>query len=142
MTLTSPDTVDVACCNTTPPDRGDAVYTPLAETIDGYQAERPTPARPTLKAELQVFLSTFLTIFLAEIGDKTQLTVLLMSAESHTPWVVFLGASSALIATSLCGVLLGRWLCTRVAPHTLERTAGGLLLLISALLVWDVVMGS
>lgn len=96
----------------------------------------------TLKAEFQIFLSTFITIFLAEIGDKTQLTVLLMSAESHSPWLVFLGAGTALIATSLCGVLLGRWLSTRLSPRVLEISAAVLLLLISGLLVWDVVQGS
>ena len=90
-----------------------------------------------VKAEVQIFLSTFLTIFLAEIGDKTQLAILLMSAESQSPWLVFLGAGLALIATSLCGVLLGKWLSTRVSPKVLDKSAGLLLLLISALLTWE-----
>ncbi len=91
------------------------------------------------RAEVSIFLSTFATIFLAEIGDKTQFTVLLMSAESGSPWTVFAGAATALVATSLCGVLLGRWLYTRIAPAVLERAAGGLLLSIAALLLLDVV---
>jgi Ca2+/H+ antiporter, TMEM165/GDT1 family len=86
-----------------------------------------------------VFASTFVTIFLAEIGDKTQIAVLLMTAESHNPWIVFAGAGSALIATSLLGVLLGRWLANRIAPRTLERAAGGILLGISALLLWEII---
>ena len=86
-----------------------------------------------------VFTSTFLTIFLAELGDKTQLTTLLMSAESQAPWVVFLGAGLALITTSLLGVLLGRWLAMRLSPKTLETATGASLLLISVLLLWDVV---
>lgn len=85
-----------------------------------------------------VFASTFVTIFLAEIGDKTQIAVLLMTAESHNPWIVFAGAGSALIATSLLGVLLGRWLASRVAPRTLERAAGVILLAISAGLFWEI----
>jgi putative Ca2+/H+ antiporter (TMEM165/GDT1 family) len=85
-----------------------------------------------------VFASTFVTIFLAEIGDKTQLTILLMTAESHNPWMVFVGAGSALIATSLLGVLLGRWLASRIAPKTLERAAGVILLGISAILLWEI----
>ncbi|HLO51833.1 MAG TPA: TMEM165/GDT1 family protein [Kamptonema sp.] len=85
-----------------------------------------------------IFASTFVTIFLAEIGDKTQLTVLLMAAQSHSPWIVFVGAGSALVATSLLGVLLGQWLATRIAPKTLEKAAGVSLLLISAMLLWDV----
>jgi Ca2+/H+ antiporter, TMEM165/GDT1 family len=85
-----------------------------------------------------IFASTFATIFFAEIGDKTQIAILLMTAESHNPWVVFAGAGSALIATSLLGVLLGRWLASRIAPRTLERAAGGILLAISAILLWEV----
>lgn len=83
-------------------------------------------------------MSTFVTILFAELGDKTQLTTLLMSAESHSPWIVFLGAGSALIATSLFGVLLGRWLSTRVSPRTIETAAGTTLLLIAVLLLWDI----
>lgn len=86
----------------------------------------------------KIFVSTFITIFLAEIGDKTQLTTLLMTAESHAPWIVFAGAGSALVLTSLLGVLLGQWLATRISPRTLERLAGSSLLLISALLIWEV----
>lgn len=90
------------------------------------------------KGALAVFGSTFITIFLAEVGDKTQLAVLLMSAESQKPWVVFTGAAFALIATSLLGVLIGKWLSTRVSPKTLERSAAMVLLFISATLFWDV----
>ena len=85
-----------------------------------------------------IFTSTFVTIFLAEIGDKTQLTILLMTAESHNPGMVFAGAGLALIATSLLGVLLGRWLASRIAPKTLERAAGVILLGISAILLWEI----
>ncbi len=86
-----------------------------------------------------IFSSTFLTIFLAEMGDKTQLATLLISAESHSPWVVFAGAAAALIATSLLGVLIGRWLAKRLSPKALETSAGALLLFISVMLLWDVV---
>ncbi len=85
-----------------------------------------------------IFASTFATIFFAEIGDKTQLAILLMTAESRNPWIVFAGAGTALIATSLLGVLLGRWLASRIAPRTLERAAGVILLAISAVLLWEV----
>ncbi|MBE9092683.1 TMEM165/GDT1 family protein [Tychonema sp. LEGE 07203] len=85
-----------------------------------------------------IFASTFGTIFFAEIGDKTQLAILLMTAESRNPWIVFAGAGSALIATSLLGVLLGRWLASRIAPRTLEKAAGVILLAIAAVLLWEV----
>ncbi|NEQ76661.1 MAG: TMEM165/GDT1 family protein [Okeania sp. SIO2C9] len=86
----------------------------------------------------KVFASTFVTIFLAEIGDKTQITTLLMTAESQSPWIVFLGAGSALVTTSLLGVLLGQWLASRLSPKTVERAAGIILLLISLTLIIEV----
>jgi putative Ca2+/H+ antiporter (TMEM165/GDT1 family) len=86
-----------------------------------------------------VFCSTFVTIFLAELGDKTQVTTLLMSAESQSPWMVFTGAALALITTSLLGVLVGRWLANRLSPKALETAAGAALLLVSVSLLWDVV---
>ncbi len=88
-----------------------------------------------------VFGTTFVTIFLAEIGDKTQLSTLLMSAESHAPWVVFAGSGAALVTTSLLGVLLGGWISTKLSPKTVEKSAGVMLLLISLMLVWDVIQG-
>lgn len=93
----------------------------------------------TSKGFWGVFSSTFITIFLAELGDKTQVTTMLMSAESQSPIVVFAGAGSALIATSLVGVLLGRWLSKRVSEETLDICAGVLLLLITIGLVGDIV---
>lgn len=86
----------------------------------------------------RVFTSTFITIFLAEIGDKTQVSTLLMSAEFHKPWIVFLGAGSALITTTLVGVLVGQWLSNRLSPRTLDIAAGCLLALISVSLFWEV----
>lgn len=85
-----------------------------------------------------VFASTFATIFLAEIGDKTQITILLMTAESRNPGIVFAGAGAALVATSFLGVWLGRWLAAKIAPRTLERAAGASLLVISTLLVCEI----
>lgn len=101
----------------------------------------PQQAKPPWRQELGIFASTFFTILLAELGDKTQVTTLLLSAQSHAPWVVFAGAGSALVATSLIGVLLGRWLAQRVPPRTLEVAAGMLLLVLAVLLIWDVVQG-
>ena len=56
---------------------------------------------------LNLLLSTFLTIFIAELGDKTQLATLTMSGTSNKPLAVFLGSSSALIFASLIGALAG-----------------------------------
>lgn len=86
-----------------------------------------------------VFFSTFITIFLAELGDKTQIATLLIAAQSHRPLTVFVSAALALIATSLVGVLLGQWLAKRVSPGTLDTLAGIALLVIAVVLVADVV---
>jgi putative Ca2+/H+ antiporter (TMEM165/GDT1 family) len=94
------------------------------------------------QSALVVFGTTFVTIFLAEIGDKTQLSTLLMSAESHSPWVVFIGSAAALITTSLLGVLLGGWIASRLSPKTVEKSAGVMLLIISLMLFWDVFVGN
>ena len=56
---------------------------------------------------LSLLLSTFLTIFVAELGDKTQLATLTISGTSNKPFAVFLGSSTALIFASLLGALAG-----------------------------------
>ncbi|HXS00113.1 MAG TPA: TMEM165/GDT1 family protein, partial [Pyrinomonadaceae bacterium] len=57
--------------------------------------------------DLRVLLTTFGVIFLAEMGDKTQLAAMTMAADSKKPWAVFIGASLALVAVSGLGVLVG-----------------------------------
>ena len=86
-----------------------------------------------------IFASTFLTIFFAEMGDKTQLSTLLITAESRSPWVVFLGSALALIATSLLGVSIGYWIARRLSPKTLDFAVAILLLFITGLLLGDVI---
>ncbi|MEX1317359.1 MAG: TMEM165/GDT1 family protein [Synechococcaceae cyanobacterium] len=96
----------------------------------GPQTPEPTPATGAFLAALA---TTFTTVFLAELGDKTQLAALLLSAQSGQPLVVFIGASLALISSSLVGVLLGRWLARLLPAHELERLAG---LLMVGLSLW------
>ena len=84
----------------------------------------PSPGADQAGSFGAVFLTTFTTVFLAELGDKTQLAALLLSAESGRPVLVFVGASLALISSSLVGVLLGRWLSRVLPPQQLERLAG------------------
>jgi putative Ca2+/H+ antiporter (TMEM165/GDT1 family) len=74
-----------------------------------------------------VLLSTFTTVFLAELGDKTQLATLLLSAQSGSPGLVFLGAAFALICSSLVGVLVGQWLAKTLPPERIEFMAGVLM---------------
>ncbi|WP_071515499.1 TMEM165/GDT1 family protein [Geitlerinema sp. PCC 9228] len=102
-------------------------------------SQTPSSSRSTsLGGIWAVFSSTFITILLAEMGDKTQVATLLMSAESHEPWMVFAGAGTALVATSLIGVSLGSWLGNRLSPRVLEKSAGVLLLFVAASLLWEI----
>lgn len=120
-------------------DRATSAEVEPVATLEASLSTEPTPSKKlTFAQEAQIFCSTFFTIFLAELGDKTQVTTLLMSAESHAPWLVFAGAGTALVATSLIGVLLGQWLSKRVSPRTLEKSAAIVLLLIAATLIWDI----
>jgi Ca2+/H+ antiporter, TMEM165/GDT1 family len=112
--------------------------TPSNDLVVDVLATAPTSDRQK-SGMWSTFFSTFITIFLAEMGDKTQLATLLLSAQSRSPWIVFLGAGSALIATSLVGVLLGRYLAKVLSPKTLDIAAGLLLMVISILLLGDVV---
>jgi Ca2+/H+ antiporter, TMEM165/GDT1 family len=106
---------------------------------DDSVAETAPTSQSQKSGMWSTFFSTFITIFLAEMGDKTQLATLLLSAQSGSPWIVFIGAGSALIATSLVGVLLGRYLAKVLSPETLDIAAGMLLMIISILLLGDVV---
>lgn len=55
-----------------------------------------------------VFLTVFTTVFLAELGDKTQFATLLFATDGRqTPWLVFTAAASALIATTAIAVVVG-----------------------------------
>lgn len=143
MSLVSPDSILSSPVLTAELPAPHSIQSPAAPPEATTDSTQPVPtARPlSLQDEFGIFFSTFITIFLAEIGDKTQVTVLLMSAQSKAPWVVFLGAGSALVATSLCGVLLGKWLSTRISPRLLDKAAAMLLLVVAGMLVWDVIQG-
>lgn len=72
----------------------------------------------------KLFFTTFAAIFVAEMGDKTQLATMTMSASGTSRWVVFAGSALALIATSAIAVLFGEAI-TRVIPAVwIKRMAG------------------
>ena len=75
-----------------------------------------------------VLLTAFTTVFFAELGDKTQIATLLLSAHSGNPSVVFIGAAIALICSSLIAVMLGQWLATNFPTHNFKYITGFLML--------------
>ena len=86
-----------------------------------------------------IFITTFTTIFIAELGDKTQIATLMLSAESGKPIVVFLGSSIALISSSLAGVLIGKWLSKKISPNKFAFFTGLLMIIISIFLAYDII---
>ena len=75
-----------------------------------------------------VLFTTFTTVFLAELGDKTQIATLLLTTQSNMPLIVFIGSATALICSSLIGVILGRWLAKIVPSQRIEYAAGLLMI--------------
>lgn len=74
--------------------------------------------------DLKLLFSTFGLVFLAELGDKTQLATLSLAASGHSKLSVFAGSALALILTSAIAVVVGAGL-TRVVPEVwIHRVAG------------------
>ena len=88
---------------------------------------------------LSIFITTFTTIFIAELGDKTQIATLMLSAESGKPIIVFIGSSIALISSSLVGVLIGKWLSNKISPDKFSFFTGLLMIIISIFLTYDII---
>jgi putative Ca2+/H+ antiporter (TMEM165/GDT1 family) len=79
-----------------------------------------------------LFWATFATVFLAELGDKTQLAAMLASARSGRTWVVFASASLALVAATLVGVLAGGAVFRYVPQQTVKYIAGAAFICVGA----------
>jgi Ca2+/H+ antiporter, TMEM165/GDT1 family len=81
-------------------------------------------------------LTTFGAVFLAELGDKTQLATLAFAAGGRSRWAVFLGAAAALVMTSALAVLAGEALSRVVPPLWLKRGAAVAFLVIGLWVLW------
>lgn len=84
---------------------------------------------------ISVLITTFSTIFLAELGDKTQLATLMLSAQSGRPLIIFIGAALALISTSLLGVIIGRWIANNFPRQNFTVVSGIIMLSLGIYLV-------
>ena len=75
--------------------------------------------------EIKVFMTVFVTVFVAELGDKTQLATMLFAADKDVSKVlVFLAASAALILASALGVLAGSLISDYLNERVLSYIAG------------------
>jgi putative Ca2+/H+ antiporter (TMEM165/GDT1 family) len=83
----------------------------------------------------RVFLTTLGVIFLAEMGDKTQLAAMTMAAQSKKPWAVFIGASLALVFVSAIGVVVGGTLGHYLPIIWIKRAAAVAFIVIGVLIL-------
>lgn len=75
--------------------------------------------------DIKVLFTVFATVFVAELGDKTQLATMLFAADKEvSKWTVFLGASLALIVASGLGVLAGGLIAQTIETKYLHYIAG------------------
>tara|TARA_Y100001968_G_scaffold184929_1_gene169378 strand:+ start:694 stop:987 length:294 start_codon:yes stop_codon:yes gene_type:complete len=79
---------------------------------------------------LTLLFTTFFTVFLAEMGDKTQLTTITLSSTTNKPVAVFIGSSIALILATLLGALAGGSIANLIPAFLLKLLSGIVFLLI------------
>lgn len=83
----------------------------------------------------KVFVSAFALIFLAELGDKTQLAAVAMAARSRSPLAVFLGAVAGFGLLTLVGVALGGVIAKYVPENYVRMGSGALFILFGLLII-------
>jgi putative Ca2+/H+ antiporter (TMEM165/GDT1 family) len=87
--------------------------------------------------DFKVLITVFAAVFIAELGDKTQLATLLFAADKDvSKLTVFTGASLALIVTSAIGVAAGSLLAAYVSPRALHYVAGAGFVVIGLWTLW------
>jgi putative Ca2+/H+ antiporter (TMEM165/GDT1 family) len=80
--------------------------------------------------------TAFVTLFLAELGDKTQLAIITMSAKTESKIAVFIGASLALVVVSLLAVLFGGLLTQFIPTEWLQRIVAVAFIVIGILMLF------
>jgi putative Ca2+/H+ antiporter (TMEM165/GDT1 family) len=86
---------------------------------------------------MKTFWLTFVTLFVAELGDKTQLAVISMTSKTQEPIKVFIGAACALVLVTLLGVLLGDILVRYVPVSVIKKIAAAAFVVIGILMFFD-----
>lgn len=83
----------------------------------------------------KIFLTSFGIMFIAELGDKTQLAILSLAGRYRSPWTVFAGAALAMILATGLGVLVGGFLPTVIGERAVRFVSGGLFILFGILVL-------
>ncbi len=89
-----------------------------------------------MKWEWGAFFITFGTVFIAELGDKTQLATMNFAAKGHSFMSVFLGSALALVVASFIGTAVGGVLFRYVSPEVVSKGAGALFIVLGVLVLW------
>ena len=87
--------------------------------------------------DLKLLATTFATIFVAELGDKTQLACVLMASKSSKPWTVFVGSALALVLVSFIGVMAAQFLCKYVPQDLIKKVAAAGFIVMGGLIWFD-----
>ncbi len=85
----------------------------------------------------KVFLLSFSTIFLAELGDKTQLSCIMLSIQTKRAFSVFLGASLALIILTLVGVVFAQFITQWISPKWFKKISAIFFIGIGVLILFE-----
>ncbi len=86
-----------------------------------------------------LLVTTITTVFLAELGDKTQLATVAISGSSKSPQAVFIGSASALVMSSLIGSVAGGSLSSLIPSEFLKLLAASGFLIIGIRLLWPII---
>jgi Ca2+/H+ antiporter, TMEM165/GDT1 family len=93
---------------------------------------------PWYQWDWKVFAATFVALFIAEMGDKTQLAAISMTSDSNKPLPVLAGAVLALALVTLIGVAFGAGLLKIVPEEYLKKGAAALFVIIGVLMWFKV----
>jgi Ca2+/H+ antiporter, TMEM165/GDT1 family len=89
--------------------------------------------------DLRIIATVFAALFLAELGDKTQLAVISFVASGQPPLAVFSGASLALVASTAMAVLGGQGLLRIVPAEVLQLIAAAIFVIVGVLVGWEAI---
>jgi Ca2+/H+ antiporter, TMEM165/GDT1 family len=93
------------------------------------------------KMDWRIFFVTFGTVFLAELGDKTQLATLMFSTQTKSPIIVFAGAAAALVLSSFIAVAAGQFADKYIPTRVIQTIAGVSFVAIGFWVIYSVFKG-
>lgn len=85
----------------------------------------------------KLFGLAFSLLFVAELGDKTQLAVFTLATQHRAPWPIFLGASLALVLVTFMGAFFGNLITRYVPAQYLQLAAGALFIVMGVGILWQ-----